>query len=228
MQASGIVYVVDDDAGLRETLEDLLASLGLHVVSFASATEYVANARLDAPSCLLLDVELPDINGFELPRQLASADHPPIVFITDHADIPSSVRAIKAGAVDFLAKPFNDEELLSAIYSAFLRHQETRSARAELAELRARHANLTPREREVLALVVSGLLNKQAAAQLKISEVTMQIHRGQVMRKMEAESLADLVRMAVKLDIATHTSVQATQAAWLHHEIFLSSTGSVN
>ena len=202
MQAvSGTVYVVDDDQGLRETLEDLLASFGLHVVSFASAMEYVANAKVDAPSCLLLDVELPDINGLELQRQLAAQEHPPIVFITGHADIPSSVRAIKAGAVDFLAKPFNNQELLSAIHSAFQRQQETRDALSELAALRARLAILTPREREVLSLVVSGLLNKQSAAQLGISEVTMQIHRRQVMRKMAAESLADLVRMAVKLGI---------------------------
>jgi FixJ family two-component response regulator len=207
MQAIGTVYVVDDDQGMRETLEDLLASYGMHVVSFASASEYVANTRVDAPSCLLLDLELPDINGLQLQRQLAE-DHPPIVFITGHADIPSSVRAIKAGAVDFLAKPFNNEELLSAIYSAFQCHQEKRGARAELSALRARYASLTPREREVLSLVVSGLLNKQAAAQLGISEVTLQIHRGQVMRKMEAESLADLVRMGVKLGIATRTSVE--------------------
>lgn len=210
--ACGTVYVVDDDQGLRETLEDLLASLGLHAVSFASAAEYVASTRLDVPSSLLLDVELPDINGLELQRQLGE-DHPPIVFITGHADIPSSVRAIKAGAVDFLAKPFSNEELISAINSAFQRHQETRGARAELAALRARHATLTPREREVLSLVVSGMLNKQAAAKLGISEVTMQIHRGQVMRKMAAESLADLVRMAVKLGIATHTSAERSRFA---------------
>jgi FixJ family two-component response regulator len=199
--AAGTVYLVDDDARLREALEDLLASFGLNVVSFASATEYVASSKLDAPSCLLLDVELPDINGLELQRRLAAQEHPPIVFITGHGDIPSSVRAIKAGAVDFLAKPFNQAELLSAINSALMQHRETRDVRAELTALRARHATLTRREREVLSLVVSGLLNKQAAAQLGISEVTLQIHRGQVMRKMAADSLADLVRMAVKLGI---------------------------
>lgn len=205
---NGTVYVVDDDSCFREALEDLLASFGLHVVSFASAMEYVASKKVDAPSCLLLDVKLPDINGLELQRQLAAEDHPPIVFMTGYGDIPSSVRAMKAGAVDFLAKPFNEEQLLSAINSALQREQETREARTELAELRARHATLTPREREVLSLVVSGLLNKQSAAHLGISEVTMQIHRGQVMRKMEAHSLADLVRMAVKLGIATQTSAE--------------------
>jgi FixJ family two-component response regulator len=201
--SNGTVYVVDDDAHFRESLEDLLASLGLRVIAFASATEYVASAKVGAPACLLLDVELPDINGLELQRRLAAEEHPPIVFMTGYGDIPSSVRAMKAGAVDFLAKPFNQNELLSAIESAFHREQETRAKRAELTALRARHATLTPREREVLVLVVSGLLNKQSAARLGISEVTMQIHRGQVMRKMEAHSLAELVRMAIKLGIAT-------------------------
>jgi FixJ family two-component response regulator len=208
MQAvNGIVYVVDDDSRFREALEDLLASFALQVVSFASAMEYVASPKVDAPSCLLLDVELPDVNGLELQRQLAAEEHPPIVFMTGYGDIPSSVRAMKAGAVDFLAKPFSKDDLLSAIDSALQRDREARKGRTELAALRTRHATLTPREREVLALVVSGLLNKQSAAQLGISEVTMQIHRGQVMRKMAAQSLADLVRMAVKLGITTHTSV---------------------
>jgi FixJ family two-component response regulator len=214
MQAvNGTVYVVDDDARFRESLGDLLAACGLHVVAFASATQYVASIKVGArPSCLLLDVELPDINGLELQRQLAGEEHPPIVFMTGYGDIPSSVRAIKAGAVDFLAKPFNQDALLSAINSAFRREQETREARAELTALRARHTTLTPREREVLSLVVSGLLNKQSAARLGISEVTMQIHRGQVMRKMEAHSLAELVRMAIKLGIATHTPAEGNAA----------------
>jgi FixJ family two-component response regulator len=202
---NGTVYVVDDDASLRQALENLLASFGLHVMSFASATEYVASTAPDVPvpSCLLLDIELPDVSGFELQRQLAAREHPPIVFITGHGDIPSSVRAMKAGAVDFLPKPFAPEELVPAIESAFQRHQATRDAQAELAELRTRYATLTPREREVLSLVVSGFLNKQSAAQLGIQEVTLQIHRSHAMRKMRAASFAELVRMAGKLGIAT-------------------------
>jgi FixJ family two-component response regulator len=200
------IYVVDDDPRVREALEDLLASFGFHVIAFGSATEYIAGLEVGEAACLILDVELPDINGLDLQRQLVDGEHPPIVFITGHGDIPSSVRAMKAGAVDFLAKPFSDAELLAAIDSAVQRNRETRHAQAELAELRARYAALTPREREVLPLVVSGLLNKQAAAELGIREVTLQIHRGQVMRKMGAHSLASLVRMSVKLGIATHAA----------------------
>jgi FixJ family two-component response regulator len=173
----------------------------LHVITFGSASEYLAYSRPDVPSCLILDVELPDINGLDLQSQTAQANHPQIVFITGHGDIPTSVRAMKAGAVDFLTKPFHEPELMRAIDAAIAQDGELRRKRAELAELRQRLSSLTPREREVLPLVVSGLLNKQAAAELGISEITMQIHRGKIMQKMRAGSFADLVRMAATLEI---------------------------
>jgi FixJ family two-component response regulator len=157
-------------------------------------------ANPSGPSCLVLDVSLPDINGLELQSSMARTDHPPIVFITGHGDVPSSVRAMKAGAIDFLTKPWSDEELLHAVHQALERDRLQRRARAELMELEGRFATLTPREREVLPLVASGLQNKQAAAQLGISEVTLQIHRSKIMQKMKAASLADLVRMAAKLE----------------------------
>ena len=196
-----IVYVVDDDRGIRQALSALLASHHLHVVAFSSASEYMVYPRPDVPSCLILDVELPDINGLELQSRTAEENHPQIVFITGHGDVPSSVRAMKAGAVDFLTKPFVEADLMRAIHAAIAKDREIRAKRAELDELRQRFSTLTPREREVLPLVVSGLLNKQAAAELGISEVTMQIHRGKIMQKMRAESLADLVRMAGTLEI---------------------------
>lgn len=201
-----IVFIVDDDARMREALTDLLDSLGWRAAAFGSAGEYMAYPRPDLPACLILDVELPDINGLDFQTQLADADHPPIVFLTGHGDIPSSVSAIKRGAVDFLTKPFTERDLLAAIRSAVDRDRAARQERAELEVLRQRLASLTPREREVLPLVVSGLLNKQAAAELGISEVTLQIHRGKIMQKMEAASLADLVRFAEKLQIPiTHS-----------------------
>jgi len=201
-----IVFVVDDDPRVCEAICDLLAAVGIEAVSFGSVAEYVAFARPDAPACLVLDVELPDISGLEFQRQAAQAEHPPIVFITGHGDIPSSVRAIKGGAVDFLTKPFADHVLLDAIRSAVERDKEARRNREELARLGARLATLTPREREVLPLVVSGLLNKQAAQALGISETTLEIHRGKIMRKMAVASLADLVRIAGKLGIeVTHS-----------------------
>jgi FixJ family two-component response regulator len=200
-----IVFVVDDDSRIREALEDLLASADLSVRTFGSGAEYLASAKPDVPACLILDVELPDINGLALQQQLAEGG-PPIVFITGHGDIPSSVRAIKAGAVDFLTKPFSDTDLLKAIRAALERDRGARVERAEIGRLKQRFSSLTPREREVLPLVASGLLNKQAAAELGISEFTLQIHRGSIMRKMEAGSLADLVRMASKLSVpVTHT-----------------------
>jgi FixJ family two-component response regulator len=200
-----IVFVVDDDSRIREALEDLLASADLSVRTFGSAEEYLVSAKPDVPACLILDVELPDINGLALQQQLAEGG-PPIVFITGHGDIPSSVRAIKAGAVDFLTKPFSDTDLLKAIRAALDRDRGARLERAEIGRLKRRFSSLTPREREVLPLVASGLLNKQAAAELGISEFTLQIHRGSIMRKMEAGSLADLVRMASKLAVpVTHT-----------------------
>ena len=201
-----IVFLVDDDARVREALSELLGSLGWRVQTFAAAADYLASAKPDLPACLILDVELPDVSGLEFQQQLSEQDHPPIVFITGHGDIPSSVRAIQGGAVDFLTKPIGESELVAAVRTAIDRDRVQRSVRAERAELRCRLAALTPREREVLPLVVSGLLNKQAAAELGISEITLQIHRSKIMKKMRAASLADLVRIAEKLDVPlTHS-----------------------
>ncbi|RWM18559.1 response regulator [Mesorhizobium sp.] len=201
-----IIFIVDDDERIREALGELLASHGMATAAYASATEYMRADKPDVPACLVLDVELPDINGLELQSQIADENHPPIVFLTGHGDIPSSVRAIKHGAVDFLTKPFSDPNLMAAIQAAIAQDREKRSERAEIDELKQRYLELTPREREVLPLVVSGLLNKQAAAELGISEVTLQIHRRNVMQKMAAASLADLVRIAERLEIPiTHS-----------------------
>jgi FixJ family two-component response regulator len=201
-----IVFIVDDDRRICEALSELLSAYDLNVVTFGSATEYIAYPKPDLPACLILDVELPDINGLELQRQTGHENHPPIVFITGHGDIPTSVRAIKAGAVDFLTKPFREADLMRAIHAAIVQDRDARRKRAELAELRQRLSSLTPREREVFPLIVSGLLNKQAAAELGISEVTIQIHRGKIMKKMGAGSLAELVRMAGMLEIPmTHS-----------------------
>jgi FixJ family two-component response regulator len=196
-----IVFVVDDDRRIREALSMLLSSFDMRAVTFGSAAEYMAYPRPDVPACLVLDVELPDINGLDLQSQIAQGNHPHIVFITGHGDIPSTVRAIKAGAVDFLTKPFSEADLMRAIHGAIAQNRDARRKRAELTELRQRLSFLTPREREVLPLVASGLLNKQAAAKLGISEVTIQIHRGKIMKKMGAGSLAELVRMAAMLEI---------------------------
>jgi FixJ family two-component response regulator len=203
---SEVVFVVDDDFRLREALQELLTAAGMNVVTFGSAAEFLAYPRPDAPACLILDVDLPDINGLELQSQLEPDNHPPVVFITGYGDVPSSVRALKAGAVDFLMKPFSDSDLLGAIATALGKDRDARRRRSEIDVLKRRFAALTPREREVLPLVVSGLLNKQAAAELGISEVTLQIHRGKIMHKMEAQSLAELVRMAGTLRIpVTHS-----------------------
>ena len=196
-----IVFIVDDDRRIREALTELLSSLDMHAVAFGSAAEYMAYPKPDLPACLVLDVELPDINGLDFQSRIAQGDHPPIVFITGRGDIPSSVRAMKAGAVDFLAKPFKEADLMRAINTALAQNRDARRSSAELADLHRRLSSLTPREREVLPLVISGLLNKQAAAELGISEVTLQIHRGSIMKKMGAGSLADLVRMAGTLEI---------------------------
>lgn len=204
-----IVFVVDDDASVREALGELLESLGWRAETFAAVSDYVAYAKPDLPACLILDVELPDINGLEFQKRLSSDVHPPIVFITGHGDIPSSVRAIQGGAVDFLTKPLGENELIAAVRAAINRDRVQRSVRAELVELGRRLAALTPREREVLPLVVSGFLNKQAAAELGISEITLQIHRGKIMRKMQAASLADLVRIAERLQIPVIPSRRA-------------------
>jgi FixJ family two-component response regulator len=196
-----IVFVVDDDYRVREAVYDLLTAADLHAVTLGSAAEYIEFSKPELPACLILDVELPDINGLDLQRQIAAGHHPPIVFVTGHGDIPSSVRAIKAGAIDFLTKPFSAKDLLPAVHLAIAQDRATRLKRAELAQLRQRFSSLTPREREVLPLVVSGLLNKQAAAKLGISEITLQIHRSKIMHKMAALSLAELVRMAGKLEV---------------------------
>jgi len=204
-----IVLVVDDDVSMREALHELLTSADLNVVTFGSAAEYLAFPKPELPACLVLDVQLPDINGLDLQRQIALEHHPHIVFITGHGDVPSSVRALKAGAVDFLTKPFRGADLLGAIASALAQDRETLLKKGTLATLQQRFSALTPREREVLPLVVSGLLNKQAAARLGISEVTLQIHRGKIMHKMQAASLAELVRMAGTLGISVTLSRRA-------------------
>jgi len=201
-----VVFVVDDDARVRDALASLLASAGFDVAVFASATDFLDAEKPDAPACLVLDLELPDIHGLELQKDLAEREAPPIVFITGHGDIPSSVKAIKAGAVEFLSKPFGDEELLSAINAGIALDRSARLKRSERAELARRYERLTPREREVLTFVVGGFANKLTADELGTSEITIGVHRGQIMRKMAARSLAELVRLADKLGIRPHES----------------------
>ena len=201
-QDNPIVYVLDDDYRVRDALTSLLLSVGLRVEVFASAAEYLKFQKPDCPACLILDVELPGMSGLELQREIVGGDAPSIVFVTGHGDVPSSVRAMKAGAIEFLLKPFDSQELLQAIDAAIVQDREARLKRVEIAELRRRYARLTPREREVLPFVTAGLLNKQTAAELGTSEITIQVHRGQIMRKMAASSLAELVKMAAKLGIA--------------------------
>ena len=200
-QESALIIIVDDDFRVREAIADLLASRHFASVAFGSAAEYLRFGNSDVPSCLVLDLSLPDIDGLELQTAIASTQHPPIVFISGHGDIPSSVRAMKAGAIDFLTKPVTEDQLLEAINVALIRDREARHNRTELAKLAGRYALLTPREREVLPLMTSGLLNKQAAAELGISEVTLQIHRSKVMQKMKVRSIADLVRITERLNI---------------------------
>jgi FixJ family two-component response regulator len=199
-----VVFVVDDDARVRDALTSLLESAGLDVVAFASATEFLEADKPDAAACLVLDLELPDVNGLELQRELAEREAPPIVFITGHGDIPLSVRAMKAGAVEFLPKPFGDDDLLRAIDAALTIDRAERLKRSERRELLARYEQLTPRERQVLPFVVAGFANKQTAGELGTSEITVGVHRGQVMRKMGARSLAELVRLSDKLGIRPH------------------------
>lgn len=200
-QPGEVVYLVDDDPRVREALSELLASLKIEHVTFGSAAEYLNYVRTDVCACLILDIQLPDINGLDLQRQLRNENSPPIIFISGHGDIPSTVRAMKAGAIEFLTKPIEPAGLVAAIRAAFALDLEQRHRNSELGSLQRRFVLLTPREREVFPLVAGGMLNKQAAAVLGITEVTLQVHRGQIMRKMEAESFADLVRMAGKLGI---------------------------
>jgi FixJ family two-component response regulator len=201
-EPDAIVWVVDDDPSVREALGSLIRSAGLRVETLASAHEFLARPRVEAPSCLVLDVRMPRLSGLDLQKRMAEINlQIPIVFITGHGDVPTSVRAMKAGAVEFLTKPFDDRDLLEAIQQAIKRDREARQHQAELEELRARYESLTPREREVMGRVVSGLLNKQVAAELGTSEITIKVHRAQVMHKMHAGSLADLVRMSEKLEI---------------------------
>jgi len=202
--ATPIVFVVDDDVSVRESLELLIRCEGWQPETFESAQEFLIRPRPSVPSCLVLDVSLPCLNGLDLQKRVAveRADMP-IIFITGHADIPMSVQAMKAGAVEFLTKPFGDEVLLSAIRQAIERSRTALAREAEMRTLRDCYASLTPRERQVMTLVVSGLLNKQVGGELDISEITVKAHRGQVMRKMKADSLADLVNMAARLRLAT-------------------------
>ena len=201
-----IVFVVDDDPSVRESIERLLGTIDLSVHAFGAAREFLNSDRPEIPACLVLDVRLPGISGLDFQRQLSKANiRIPIIFITAHGDVPMSVKAMKAGAVEFLIKPFHDQDLLDAVQMALERDRLRRLRESEIADLQRRLRTLTPREREVLPLVISGLLNKQIAAEINASEATVKVHRSQLMRKLEAKSVPDLVRMAEKLDISVAT-----------------------
>ena len=197
-----IIYIVDDDESMREALRRLFGSVGLRVEMFGSATEFLRSKLPDVASCLVLDVRLPGLSGLDFQAELAKASiHIPIIFMTGHGDIPMSVKAMKAGAVDFLTKPFRDQDMLDAVAMAIERDRERRQEEKRLSDLRSHFEALTPREREVMGLVTAGMMNKQIAGELKLAEITVKIHRGHIMRKMGARSLADLVRMAEVLGV---------------------------
>jgi FixJ family two-component response regulator len=201
-EAEAIVFVLDDDEGMRQSLKNLIGSVGLQVKVFASAQEFLRNKLTDVPGCLVLDVRLPGLSGLDLQKRMVEAHvEIPIIFMTGHGDIPMTVRAMKAGAVEFLTKPFRDQDLLDAVQQALEHDRTAREQRGKVEELRSRFESLTPREREVLELVVTGLLNKQIAGELGTSETTIKIHRHQVMEKMGAGSLAELVRMADRVKV---------------------------
>ena len=203
-EKEGLVFVIDDDGAMRRSLENLISSVGLEVEGFPSAQEFLRSKRADVPSCLVLDVRLPGLSGLDLQKRMVEAAMEiPIIFITGHGDIPMTVKAMKAGAVEFLTKPFREQDLLDAVQQALERDRKTREQRGEIEQLRRRVDSLTPRERDVLKLVVTGLLNKQIAGELGTSETTVKIHRHQVMEKMAANSLAELVRMSDRLGIPT-------------------------
>ena len=203
-EPDSIVFIVDDDLSVRRSTERLVQSAGLKVQTFTSAKEFLKNARFEGPACLVLDVRMPGLSGMDLQRELTQAGiHIPIIFITGHGDIPMSVRAMKAGAVEFLTKPFRSRSLLDAVHAAIERDRSAHKERSETGELRQRYEQLTPREREVMALVATGLLNKQVAGELATTERTIKFHRAHIMQKMRAESLADLVRMTEKLGISS-------------------------
>jgi FixJ family two-component response regulator len=215
-ESKAVIAIVDDDPSVREGLESLIRSAGWRVETFASAQEFLARPRAEAPCCLILDLQLPGLSGLDLQKRMAEVElEIPIVFLTGHGDIPASVQAMKAGAVEFLTKPFDEEELLQAIREALERDGRDRQRRAEISELRGRYELLTAREQEVMQQVVAGLLNKQVAGELNITEFTVKVHRGQVMRKMGADSLADLVRMAEKLGIRSRKDANGGQGSRL-------------
>ena len=209
-EAGATIFVIDDDASMREALKNLLRSVGLEVEAFGTAQEFLSSRRSEALGCLILDVRLPGLGGLDLQRQLAEANvQLPIIFITGHGDIQMSVRAIKAGAVEFLTKPFRDQDLLDAVQQAVDLDRVQRAQRAELKDLSGRYESLSPREKEVMELVVRGRLNKQVAAEIGTSEATVKLHRAHVMQKMLADSLADLIRMAERLAFAGNERRQA-------------------